>query len=119
MECPYIRDGYHEPITEISPVVPQASFRGKTDGRVAKMSAVFSGYESPSNAFYLVTIVINILEKANDQGIIILVVSFSSIVHAFFLSSVGCFFCVHSFFLYREICNIRTLVLVHHKHFEV
>ena len=66
-----VRDGYREPITEISPVVPQTSFRGKTDGGVAKMSAVFSGYESPSDAFYLVTTVINILKKANDQGIII------------------------------------------------
>ena len=36
------------------------------------MSAVFSGYESPSNAFYLVKIVIiSILKKANDQGIIL------------------------------------------------
>ena len=38
------------------------------------MSAVFSGYESPSNAFYLVKIVIiNILKKANDQGITLVV----------------------------------------------
>ena len=94
-------------------------FVGKTDGGVAKMSAVFSGYELPTNAFYLVTIVINILKKANDQGIIILVVSFSSIIHAFVFSFVGCLFCPHSFFLYREICNLRTLVLVHRKHFEV
>ena len=36
------------------------------------MSAVFSGYESPSNAFYLVKIVIiSILKKANDHGIIL------------------------------------------------
>ena len=83
------------------------------------MSAVFSGYESPSNAFYLVKIVtINILKKANDQGIT-LVVSFSSVNHAFVWSFVGCFFCAHSFFFYTEICNIRTLVLVHRKRFEV
>ena len=83
------------------------------------MSAVFSGYESPSNAFYLVKIVIiNILKKANDQGIK-LVVSFSSVIHAFVWSFGGCFFCAHSFFFYTEICNIRTLVLVHRKRFEV
>ena len=77
------------------------------------MSAVFSGYESPSNAFYLVTtVIINILKKANDQGIT-LFFSFSSIIHAFVFSFVGCIFCAHSFFFYTEICNIRTLVLVH------
>ena len=86
----------------ISPVVAQTSFRGKTDGGVAKMSAVFSGYESPSNTFYLVKMITNILKKANDQGIT-LVVSFSSIIHTFVTSFVSCFFCAHSFFLYEEI----------------